>query len=127
MVIFLFPSGPFFIVRLLRVTKLEDGDSGRYVCVASNAAGTGKFEFQVTVLALPSLTYQPPTNHTGNLLLPVPFKHLTCLNKLFIHNFPTYNLYFVWYLFLLSYCYYFPPLDYIMLVVLCLVIIDGAA
>ncbi|XP_063876640.1 hemicentin-1-like isoform X2 [Scylla paramamosain] len=50
--------------RLLRVTKLDDGDSGRYVCVASNAAGTGKFEFEVTVLAHPSLTYEPPTDHT---------------------------------------------------------------
>lgn len=56
----------FFIGRLLRVIKLDDGDSGRYVCVASNAAGTGKFEFEVTVLAHPSLTYQPPTDHTGN-------------------------------------------------------------
>ncbi|MPC08143.1 Hemicentin-1 [Portunus trituberculatus] len=50
--------------RLLRVIKLDDGDSGRYVCVASNAAGTGKFEFEVTVLAHPSLTYEPQTNHT---------------------------------------------------------------
>ncbi|KAG0728611.1 Hemicentin-1 [Chionoecetes opilio] len=58
--------------RLLRVTKLEEGDSGQYVCVASNVAGTGKYEFQVTVMATPSLTYQPATHHTGNAALLSP-------------------------------------------------------
>lgn len=56
-------------VRLLKVAQLEEGDSGQYVCVATNAAGTTKHEFQVTVLSPPSLTHQPLTNHTGDSLL----------------------------------------------------------
>ncbi|XP_050723288.1 hemicentin-1-like isoform X2 [Eriocheir sinensis] len=56
---------------LLRVTHLGEGDSSQYVCVATNAAGTTKHEFQVTVLSPPFLTYQPLTNHTVFLNHPV--------------------------------------------------------
>lgn len=52
----------------MKVTKLQEGDSGQYVCVANNAAGTTKHEFQVTVLSPPFLTHHPLTNYTGDLL-----------------------------------------------------------
>lgn len=51
--------------RLLHLMSLDDRDSGHYTCVASNAAGTAEYDFDVTVLAPPTLTYKPQTEHTG--------------------------------------------------------------
>lgn len=46
------------------LSNVEESDGGQYVCVASNAAGTTEYEFQLTVHIPPSLTYQPQLNHT---------------------------------------------------------------
>ncbi|XP_042230990.1 hemicentin-1-like isoform X2 [Homarus americanus] len=50
--------------KLLQLKSLKDSDSGHYTCVANNAAGTAEYDFEVTVLAPPTLLYQPQTDHT---------------------------------------------------------------
>nr|XP_053650237.1 hemicentin-1-like [Cherax quadricarinatus] len=50
--------------KLLQLVSLEGSESGRYTCVASNAAGTAEYDFELTVLAPPTLIYQPQTKHT---------------------------------------------------------------
>ncbi|XP_066942937.1 hemicentin-1-like isoform X1 [Macrobrachium rosenbergii] len=50
--------------KLLRILSVDGEDGGRYTCITSNAAGTNEYDFEVTVLATPTLTYQPKTEHT---------------------------------------------------------------
>ncbi|XP_069163060.1 hemicentin-1 isoform X2 [Procambarus clarkii] len=50
--------------KLLQLMSLEGSDSGHYTCVASNAAGTAEYDFELTVLAPPTLVYQPQLEHT---------------------------------------------------------------
>ncbi|XP_063600047.1 hemicentin-1-like [Penaeus indicus] len=50
--------------RLLHFNSLAQDDSGLYSCITSNAAGTAEYVFDVDVLAPPSLSYQPKTQHT---------------------------------------------------------------
>ncbi|XP_071515843.1 hemicentin-1-like [Panulirus ornatus] len=50
--------------KRLHLMSLDTHDSGHYTCVASNAAGTAEYDFDVTVLAPPTLTHKPQTEHT---------------------------------------------------------------
>ncbi|XP_068231428.1 hemicentin-1-like [Palaemon carinicauda] len=50
--------------KLLRIISVDGEDAGRYTCITSNPAGTNEYDFEVTVLATPTLTYQPKTEHT---------------------------------------------------------------
>ncbi|KAK7084980.1 hypothetical protein SK128_001568 [Halocaridina rubra] len=50
--------------KLLSVSAVEGDDGGRYTCISSNPAGTAEFDFEVSILAPPTLAHLPKSEYT---------------------------------------------------------------